>query len=157
MLLLGYILLNAAALFVFLKTRKVMHVLEILVYWWISTYVYQNYSALCFMNFRTLIIPDEFTPEFAHLLNRIVLYPILMVVFLQLLLKMTGMLRKLALYIGFVLLLSALDGLDHVTGILIHSDWRAWWAFALWMILLLFLVASMKLLRSILFRRDESA
>ncbi|SEP00947.1 hypothetical protein [Paenibacillus sp. OV219] len=157
MLLFLYILLNAAVVFVFMKTRKAMHILEIFVYWWIASYIYQNYSALCFMNFKTLIIPDMFTPKAAHFLNRMVLYPLLMVVFLQLLLRMSSFLRKLALYIGFILLFSTLDGLDHVSGILIHADWRAWWTIALWVITLPFLVVCMKLFRNILFKGGNSA
>ncbi|REE90646.1 hypothetical protein A8990_106151 [Paenibacillus taihuensis] len=157
MLLFLYILMNAAVLFVFMKTRRTMHMLEIFVCWWMASYVYQNYSALCFMNFKTLIIPDMFTPKAAHFLNRIVLYPVLMVVFLQLLLRMSTFLRKFALYIGFILLLSALDGLDHVSGILIHADWRAWWTIALWVITLPFLIVCMKLFRIILFKGDHTA
>ncbi|AZN39580.1 hypothetical protein [Paenibacillus albus] len=72
--------------------------------------------------------------------------------FLQLLLRMCIFLRKVGLYIGFILLLSSLDGLDDVSGILIHADWRVWWTIALWVVTLPFLVACMTVFRSILFK-----
>jgi hypothetical protein len=59
MILLFYVALNVIALFLFTKKKKSLHSLEIITFWMVSSYLFQNFSALCYMNFKTIIIPDK--------------------------------------------------------------------------------------------------
>lgn len=59
MILLSYIVLNLIVLFLFIKKKKNLHILEILIYWMVASYLFQNLSALCYMNFKTLLIPEK--------------------------------------------------------------------------------------------------
>jgi hypothetical protein len=153
MVLIFYSALNLIALSLFIKYgRKNLHILEVLVYWMVSSYLFQNFSALCYMNFKTIIIPEKLSFEFSHVVNRLVLYPLLMVTFLNFYLFLTTKVKKLLLVIFFTCLLAGLEGLSDYLGILIHVHWRIWWSFSLWLAVLLLLNVLAKLFRRVLFK-----
>lgn len=153
MVLIYYAALNVIALFLFFKYgRKNLHILEVMVYWMVSTYLFQNFSALCYMNFKTIIIPEKLSIEFSHVLNRIVLYPIVMVTFLNFYLFSVTFVKKFLLILFFVLLLAGLEGMSDYLGVIIHVHWRIWWSFCLWISGLLFLIGMAKLFRRVLFK-----
>ncbi|MDR6125325.1 hypothetical protein QFZ87_004922 [Bacillus sp. SLBN-46] len=152
MVLFFYIVLNVIALFLFIKKKKMLHILEIIVYWMISTYLYQNFSAICFMNFKTLIVPEKLSLEFSHFLNRTILFPIIMVIFLHFFLILTTNWRKFLLFSSFVFFLTGLEYLSDLLGVLIHENWRVWWSFAYWVATLSVLLVSMRVFRRILYK-----
>ncbi len=59
-------ILNLAVLFLFLKLKMRLHILEIFIYWLTASYFFQNYSALCVMNLKTLLIPDQLSLAYTH-------------------------------------------------------------------------------------------
>ncbi|MDQ0198735.1 hypothetical protein J2S10_001893 [Neobacillus ginsengisoli] len=153
MVLFFYATLNIIALFLFIKYKKRgFHILEIFVYWMVGSYLFQNFSAICYMNYKTLIIPDKFSIELAHFLNRIVLFPLLMVTFLHFFLIISTLSKKLLLIIGFILLLVGMEWLANLLGVLIHVHWVIWWSFAFWLVALLFLIVFMRFFRKFLFK-----
>jgi len=152
MVLFFYIVLNVLAIFLFIKKKKMLHILEIIVYWMISTYLYQNFSAICFMNFKTLIVPQKVSLEFSHFINRTTLFPIIMVTFLHYFLISTKTWRKILLFISFTLLLAGFEYLAEALGILIHKNWRVWWSFAFWVGSLSVLLVCMRVFRRILYK-----
>lgn len=152
MVLFFYIVLNVLALFLFIKKKKMLHILEIIVYWMISTYLYQNFSAICYMNFKTLIVPEKLSLEFSHFINRTVLFPLLMVIFLHYFLILTTYWKKMLLFASFVFLLTGLEYLSDLLGVLIHKNWRVWWSFAYWVATLSVLLVCMKVFRRILYK-----
>jgi hypothetical protein len=149
-----YLVINISVLLLFIKLKKHLHILETLVYWMLSSYLFQNFSALCYMNFKTLIIPEQLSYEFAHFLNRILLIPAFMVLFLNYFLIQKTYKRKLLIIIFFILILGGLEWLGHTTGVLIHVHWKIWWSFTFWLLSLLILVGFMKFFRKILYRGD---
>ena len=154
MVLFFYIILNMLALFLFIRKKKMLHILEIIIYWLISSYLYQNFSALCYMNFKTLVIPDKLSYEFSHVLNRIILFPVLMVTFLHFFLIFTTNLKKLLLMISFMTILTAMEFLADYLGVLIHVHWKIWWSFSYWLGTLCVLIVFMKIFRRILYKGD---
>jgi hypothetical protein len=152
MVLFFYIVLNVLAIFLFIKKKKMLHILEIIVYWMISTYLYQNFSAICFMNYKTLIVPEKLSLEFSHFLNRTILFPIIMVIFLHFFLILTTNWRKFLLFSCFVSLLTGMEYLSDLLGVLIHKNWRVWWSFAYWVATLSVLLVCMKVFRRILYK-----
>lgn len=153
MVILFYLILNGIVLYVFSKIKKVLHSLEILVYWMVSSYVYQNFSAVCFMNFKTLQIPDNLKLELIHFLNRLVLFPIIMVAFLHFFLLVNTFWKKSVLMLCFMFLLTAMEWLADFMGIFTHINWKLWWSFAYWISALFLLIGFMKFFRKILFRK----
>lgn len=147
-----YIVLNIIAIILFIKYKKNLHIFEIFVYWLVSTYIFQNFSALCYMNFKTLLIPEKLDLEFTHFLNRTILFPILMVTFLLIYTQLSTSLKKLLLVLCFILLLTGFEWLAHLLGVVIHVNWRLWWSFAFWLSALLTLIGFMKFFRKILFK-----
>jgi hypothetical protein len=152
MILLFYIVLNLIVLFLFIKKKKDLHILEILLYWMVASYLFQNLSALCYMNFKTLLIPDKLELELAHFLNRTVLFPIIMITFLHYYLTLWGRLKKGLLLIIFMFLLVGLEWFADLSGIITHVDWKLWWSFAFWLTALLVLISFMNTFRQILYK-----
>src|SRR5690606_31707511 len=105
MIFLIYLVINMSVLFLFIKLKKHLHILEVLVYWMVSSYFFQNFSALCYMNFKTLVIPEQLSYEFAHFLNRILLFPALMVLSLNYLLILKTYKSRFLIIIFFILIL----------------------------------------------------
>lgn len=147
-------LLNLFIFYFFLKVKKNLHILEIIVYWLVGSYLFQNFSALCFMNFKTIIIPNRLTYELSHFLNRTVLYPVIMVIFLKFFLIVNNRLKKLFLILGFVTLLSGLEWLSDVLGVMLHVHWQVWWSLTFWLVALLMLIVFMKIFQRLLYKGE---
>jgi hypothetical protein len=151
----AFILLNIIGVFLFIITKKNLHILEILVYWLISSYLFQNLSALCYMNFNTLMIPEKLSYELSHFLNRTVIYPIFMVTFLHYFLILKSIIQKLLLFIYFISVLVGMEYIEHFSGVLIHVHWKVWWSFTFWLAALLVLIGFMKYFRRILYKGES--
>ncbi len=155
MILFFYVILNGTALFLFTKIKKRLHILEIAVYWMLASYFLQNFSALCLLNFKTIIIPDRQSYEFAGYLNRSILYPVLMVTYLHVFLIISSSLIKFFLFIFSVFLLTGLEWLADYVGIFSHVQWQIWWSFLFWSTALTGLMAIMKFFRLKLYRGER--
>jgi hypothetical protein len=151
-----FIFLNIIGVFLFIKTKKNLHILEIFVYWLVASYLFQNLSAFCYMNLKTLIIPDKLSFELSHFLNRTIIYPIIMVTFLHYFLMLKRNIRKLLLFIFFISVLVGMEYIEHFSGILIHVHWKLWWSFTFWLAALLVLIGFMKIFRRILYKGDPN-
>jgi hypothetical protein len=147
------ILLNAIVLLLFVRMDKRLHILEILTYGMLASYMFQNFSALCYMNFKTLLVPEQFKYAFSHFFNRMLLYPLLMVSFLHFLQIVESFWGKVLLFLGSVLVLSGLEWMFNALGVLVHVNWRAWWSLAIWSAALLILAGFMGIFRKLLFKR----
>lgn len=152
MTLLFYIVFNIFFLFFFIKKKKDLHILEILLYWLAASYLFQNYSALCYMNFKNLIIPDKLSYELSHFINRIILYPLVMVSFLQFHQILSTKIKKFLLLLSYVLFLTGLEWLEDFFGILKHVNWQIWWSFSFWVSALCVLLWFKYAFRKILFK-----
>ncbi|GAA0334962.1 hypothetical protein GCM10008967_27230 [Bacillus carboniphilus] len=147
-----YVFINLLVLYLFVKMKKKLHILEIMVYWMVASYLFQNFSALCYMNFKTLIIKDILSIEFTHFINRIILYPVVLVMFLIFYRRADSLLHKFSIFISFLLILVGLEWSADYLGVITHVNWRIWWSFSFWFFSLLFLVVVMKLFRRVLFQ-----
>ncbi|SFB02576.1 hypothetical protein SAMN04488577_3414 [Bacillus sp. cl95] len=136
----------------FTKIKKRLHSLEIIVYWMISSYLFQNFSAICYMNFKVLTIPNNIQLELAHFVNRIILIPLLMVLFLHFFHCVKTSFRKMVVYLGFIFLLVGLEWLSDILGVLNHVNWKTWWSFIFWIVALGILICFKKFFRSLLFK-----
>jgi hypothetical protein len=152
MILLSYFVLNLLVVLLFIKKKKNLHILEILIYWMVASYLFQNLSALCYMNFKTLLIPEKLELELAHFLNRTILFPIVMVTFLHFYLTFWSRLKRGLLLLTFMFLLVGLEWLADLLGVITHVNWRIWWSFSFWMTTLLVLVSFMNFFRKILYK-----
>ncbi len=152
MILFFYIILNLIAMFLFIKKKKKLHILEIFVYWMVASYLYQNFSALCYMNFKNLFVPEKLSYELSHFINRIFLFPIIMVTFLHCYHFFSSLIKKLSVIVSFIFILSGLEWLCDYLGVLIHINWQIWWSFSFWIIALFILIGTMKIFRKILYR-----
>lgn len=147
-----YLILNLITIILFSRIKKKLHSLEIILYWLLSSYLYQNFSAICYMNFKTIIIPNNFSLEMSHFINRIILFPILMVLFLHFFQSVKSSFRKVLVFVGFILFFVGLEWLSDLLRVLIHVQWKLWWSFLFWIVVLIILIGFKKFFRSILFK-----
>ncbi len=139
----GYAIVNLAALIVFFRfERNSLHVLEILTYWLAATVLFQNYSAFFTMNINYMVVPERLSLELAHLLNRIVLYPVFALIYLNRYATAAGSSDRSLWTLGAILFFAGLEWLADWTGVLRHMpEWQLWWSFAWWCLFTLVLLA----------------
>ena len=152
MILIIYLLLNGIALLFFIKKKKNLHILELIAYFFLASYIAQNFSALCYMNFKTLHIPESFPIDITHFISRINIYPGIMVLFLVYYLVTDTWYKKGILMILFVAILTSVEWLNHFLGVLIHVNWQFWWSPAVWFGALILLIGFMKGYRILLYK-----
>lgn len=148
-----YLILNLITIIHFSRIKKKLHSLEIILYWMLSSYLYQNFSAICYMNFKTIIIPNNFSLEMAHFINRIILFPSLMVLFLHFFHSVKSSYRKALVFGSFIFLFVGLEWLADLLRVLIHVQWKLWWSFLFWIVVLIILIGFKKFFRSMLFKK----
>lgn len=133
-----YLIANAAAaLYVLAIRKRRIQSLEVLAYWLLSMILVQNYSAIFYMNTRFTDIPDILSFEGADLVNRLVLYPLAIVLFLDLCTACFTMTGKAGTVLAGVCVLTGLEWIDDWTGIHVHRSWVFWWSPAIWLLILL--------------------
>lgn len=143
-----FLVLNAGIVMMFVTTpRKELLPLEIFLYWCLSSILVQNYAALQTMNFKTSIIPDQLNLEFAHFLNRTVLYPVLSLLFLHTYKASKGVEAKLVCFLVFSLLMYVFEYLSGAFGVFVHVTWKEWWAVAFGFLHNLILIGVMEVFR----------
>ncbi|KIL38660.1 hypothetical protein SD70_25165 [Gordoniibacillus kamchatkensis] len=143
-----FLLVNAGFAFAFFSIRKKRLLpIEIFLYWCLSAIFVQNYSAIQTMNFKSSINPNEPGPEFAHLLNRTVLYPVLGMLFLNSYCALKSGRMKLVCILSFAALTTGIEWLSSVLGVFVHVWLKLWWSAAFWLIHNLLLVGIMKMFR----------
>ncbi len=148
MIFIFYLVVNAGLANVFFKIRgKQLLPLEILFYWCISSILVQNYSALQIMNFKSSMIPDRLGPEFAHLLNRTVLYPVLALLFLHTYNASKGARTKLVCIVGFSMLMYGFEYLSNHLGVFVHITLKEWWSATFYLLHNLILIGIMSVFR----------
>ncbi|MCZ8519564.1 MULTISPECIES: hypothetical protein [Paenibacillus] len=148
MIFIFYLVVNMGFLYVFFNIqRKQLVPLEILLYWCLSSLLTQNYSALQTMNFKSSMIPDQLSPEFAQFFNRTVLYPILALLFLHAYNASKKAGPKVVCIVGFSLLMYGFDYLSSVLGVFVHVTVKEWWSAAFWLLHNVILVGVMSIFR----------
>lgn len=128
-----YIILNLVIILAFfLIVKKHLKNLEILVHWFVGSILFQNFSAVNYMNYKKLIIPEDFSIELTHFFNRMILIPLLFVWFLNQYIALTSKVKKLTLSLFFLLIFLGIEWLAEELGVLEHKDWKIWWSVAFW-------------------------
>jgi hypothetical protein len=147
-----FILINAGVLLAFFKLqRKLLHPVEIFLYWCLSTIIVQNYSAIQTMNMKSSIVPFELSSGFAHLLNRTVLYPVLALMLINGFCALKCLRMKLICLLGYTVLLTGLEWLSGALGIFVHVWWSVWWSAAFWLMHNSVMIGIMKVFRKQLY------
>lgn len=148
MIFLSYLLLNLLILaFFFYWQKKHLHSLEIFVLWLVGSMLFQNYSALFFMNFKYFVIPNVFSIEMTHFMNRIVLIPIITIILLNQLIIIKSFVTRIVCTIIFVFLLTGIEKLADYLGVLKHVHWNIMWSISFWFIYILILITTMGIFR----------
>jgi hypothetical protein len=153
-----FLFMNLLMLIFFFKfQKKHLHPLEVLVIWMVSSMLYQNYSALFFMNFKNFIIPNVFSLEITHLMNRTVLIPIITIIFLNRYIVIRSFYQRMIFTLFFILFLTGIEKSADFLGVLKHFHWKLWWSIGFWFIYTLLLILIMGIFRKILVKEVGQA
>lgn len=147
--LIGYIVMNAFVMLIYFRNaNRRLHPLETVMSWIIASMVFQNYTALFYMNFELIMIPEKLSLELAHLLNRLVLYPVCLLLYLNRYASLPSLLGKSAWTAASVLFFTGFEWLAHWQHVLIHvPEWKLWWSLAFWTLFVLVNLLVHKLFR----------
>lgn len=141
-------LLNVLCMIFFFKwQKKHLHSLEIFVMWLVSSMLFQNYSALMSMNFKYFNIPNVFSLEMTHFMNRIALIPIFTIIFFNQLIVIKSYIQRMVYTCIFVFFLTGIEKVADSLGILKHMHWKIWWSIGFWISYILLLILMMKIFR----------
>lgn len=148
MIFIFYLFLNLLILaYFFYWQKKHLHSLEIFVLWLAGSMLFQNYSALFFMNFKYFVIPNVLSIEITHFMNRVVLIPIITIIFLNQLIIIKSLIQRIVCTFIFVFLLTGMENLAVYLGVLKHVNWRIMWSIGFWFIYTLILIFIMGIFR----------
>ncbi|MBD2868209.1 hypothetical protein [Paenibacillus arenilitoris] len=149
-----FLLVNVGITIVFFTIRrKRLHPVEIFLYWCLSSLIFQNYSAIQTMNIKSSIVPDEWSPAFAHLLNRIMLYPVISLLFLNGYCAIKSRGTKVIYFLGWAAAATSVEWLSSIMGVFVHVWLKIGWSAAFWLFHNGALIGVMYMTRLALFRR----
>jgi hypothetical protein len=144
-----FILLNLMVfIFFFIFGKKELHILEVTAYFFFAGIPVQNLSALLCLDLEWITISSSQSLEWAEVINRSVLIPILVVWFLSLFIHTFSSYKKLGYLLFFTCLLTGIEYLSESLGLLNHAHWKFWWSFALNACLLFIAIPFMFFFRS---------
>lgn len=153
-----FVLLNILAIVLFFKfQRKNIHPIEIVTCWFVSTILFQNYSAFFVMNMKYFKIPEILSLELSHFLNRTVLIPMVTLIFINFYITKSKVGQKIIIFVSFFLLLGGVEFMEHFLGVLLHHNWKLLWSFAFWIIYLQLIIIFMKYFRKKLIREVKQS
>jgi hypothetical protein len=136
--------------------KKNLHKLEIFAYWCSVSIIVQNISAILYLQLHKIIFSEMKSLNWADSLNRTVLFPLLVVWFLNMYAGTANIKIKLLLIFIFLNILCGVQLLSDWGGLFKHQDWKLWWSYAITLSLLLTMIGFMKLVRFIFYRKDRS-
>ncbi|OZM56388.1 hypothetical protein CIB95_11470 [Lottiidibacillus patelloidae] len=153
-----FILVNIAAIaYLRFVMKRNLHSLEILVYWCISAIVIQNISAILFLKFELIKLSEIASLNWADVINRTVLVPILTITILNYYVTLQSLLKKLVLISIYVTILTGIEWLSEWTNLFFHADsWQLWWSFALNALVIVVTLTSLKVIRHTFYRKDKA-
>jgi hypothetical protein len=148
-----FILLNLTVFFsFFIFGKKELHILEITAYFFFAGIPVQNLSALLCLDLGWITISSTQSLEWAEVINRSVLIPILVVWFLSLFIHTFSYYKKIFYLLFFTCILTGIEYLSEWLGLLKHVHWKFWWSFALNAGLLLIAIPFMVFFRSYFYK-----
>ncbi|RXT07988.1 hypothetical protein [Ammoniphilus sp. CFH 90114] len=155
MKLLLIVLILAALLFLyFTKKEKMLSQLEIVANYLFIATINQNVMALFTVGFFFLQSPSAKTMYWALVVVRLVISPIIILLFLQVYLQ-SNTIRKAKSLISYITLFVVIDGIMHATGLLVLDAWHWWWSVPKWLFILVSSILFMKFFRHSFIHKEE--
>jgi hypothetical protein len=153
MILFLFILLNLAIVILyFILGKRNLHILESVAYFFFAGIPNQNISAILSLNFEWIEATTSRGLEWAEVINRSVLIPIIVVWFLTFWIHTSSLLKRLGCLFLFGGIITGIEVLSVWTGLIQFNHWKYTWSFALNLGMLIINIPFMIFFRSQLYR-----
>ena len=144
MLLVIYGSLSLVSLSMYVYTKKNMNLVEILLYWFWTSILGEDYMSIIYNNLKLIRPYSKLEVFWNTMCFHLLLHPIAMIWFLHFYLRCTRRWTQLLLIVFMVLFLSSLQLLRERFGEIDLSSWNMWWSLILWFLFIVATLAVMK-------------
>lgn len=157
MVLAAYIAVNLLIVvsFAFMK-KKNFHVLEVFAYWCFAISLFLHFSAISFLNINYIDYSDRVSLTWADTLNRIILLPIIVIIYLNWLIGIKSFSVKGFVTVLFSGILYGIDSLNVWIGMYSFNYGQRWWQFFIYLFILVLSAIFMRMLRYFFYRKGRS-
>ncbi|MBL0387445.1 hypothetical protein JJB07_12355 [Tumebacillus sp. ITR2] len=128
---------NLLVLYSFLVSKKHLHLFEILVYFFTFSFLLQDFVAIIWVNLGLVEVTEKIDLYWGVVFNRMILFPILQVWFLNLYANAESWVRKLFLFVIYDAVLVVVIGLTARLGLIKLIHWNLGGAAIYWTVSLL--------------------
>lgn len=156
MTLIIFIILNVSLAGYFLfYYQKNLAIFEIFGYWCFAIILFQNMSAILYLQFELITLSEIKSYNWADTLNRLILFPLLIVWFLNLY-HTAKTTNKVILLFIFLNILVGMEWLSDWVGLFKHNNWQLWWSYVLKLSIISLSIIFMSVFRRKFYRKDRS-
>lgn len=137
-------------------TSRKMHLFEVIFLWLVIWLVIHNASSVILMNLELLTLSKELKYFWAHLIKRILLYPLIIIWFFEMTLRISHYFKKLFILLLCVCLLTFGDYLAFFIGVYHHKNWNIGYSLIQWGFIVSISYLFWKWYRKILYKEEPS-
>jgi hypothetical protein len=133
--------------------KKRLHLFEIIFIWLIVWLVTHSVSTIITINLGYLKISEQPKHFWLHLYNRIILYPLIIVWFIDIQSRFKYK-AKIIIIFSIIILLTLVEHISIWKGVLINKNWNVWYSLIEWIFTFVFVYLSWFWYRRTLWRKD---
>lgn len=127
-----FLLLNVIVLFIFIRFPKSLSKLEIFGCWIVSVIYHEDWLTIASINMELIQTEKQFYVSLFVLLNRFLLYPMMLILLLELLLMFRSAITRALLFITHVTAVVSLEYLSGWANLYRHVTWSWSWSVIIW-------------------------
>jgi hypothetical protein len=150
----AFFLCTASLLLIhYVVSEKALHPLEHVFVWLLFVSVFITFVDLATpKNSEMFTIKHEWTNRYGLRLNEIIIVPLIMLFYLERIHKIDTLIKKMANFIVFLLILLLNEWLLKQFNVIEQKEWNDWWSVPNWILWLIFALIVQKLFRKLLIK-----
>lgn len=135
----------------FVATKNKLHLFEILFMWMVIIFIHHTFLTIFILNMNLIEISGHGSNYWTLVFNRITLFPLIIIWLIDIILSTSIPMKVLFVSLTLCTLVG-LDYLQEAMKIFEHSQWKVWWSFIEWGIIICLVYVSWIWYRKILLR-----
>lgn len=145
-----FLLLSLLVFLIFLRFPKSLSKFEIFGCWLVSVIYHEDWLTITSINMGLIKTEKHFLVSLVVVFDRVFLYPMMIILMLELLLKYRSPLSRAALVIVHVALFTYLQYLSNWANLYHHLIWSWWWSVIIWSIEMILVVSARMVFKNLL-------
>lgn len=142
-----FLVVNLGSVLLYMRAKRHLTPFEHFGMWIVSLLFLQNWLAILHNNLNQIITAKSNVLQVAISLNTIVLMPTVSTLFGDRILARTDVLQKIRMVFIYLVTVGSLEYLSQVLGLFRYVHWSIWQSVTLWLIQLVVLAITVKVLR----------